>query len=197
MAARPAFLMVGTLEPRKAHVQALAAFDLLWQGGADVTLVIVGKEGWLAGPLAAALRAHPQLGKKLFWLQGISDQMLTAVYGRAAALLAASVGEGFGLPLIEAAQHGLPVIARNLPVFREVAGAHAFYFDGTAPAQLAAALEDWLQLFRQGLAPQSAAMPWLTWSQSAHQLADVIVEGHWYRTVAPGRLLPRPQSGGL
>jgi glycosyltransferase involved in cell wall biosynthesis len=199
MAQRPSFLMVGTLEPRKAHAQALAAFDLLWQGGADVNLVIVGKEGWLAGPVAAALRAHPQLGKKLFWLQGVSDEMLTAVYGRAAALLAASLGEGFGLPLIEAAQHGLPIIARGLPVFREVSGAHAFYFDGTEPAQLAGAITQWLDLFQRGLAPPSAALPWLTWAGSARQLVDVLVHGHWYRTVTPAGQAPHlpTRPGGL
>lgn len=185
MAARPSILMVGTLEPRKAHAQALAAFDLLWARGVDVNLVIVGKEGWLVDPVVAALRTHPLLGKKLFWLPGVSDQMLTEVYPLAAALLAASVGEGFGLPLIEAAQHGLPIIARGLPVFREVSGEHAYYFDGTEPGQLADALAAWLDLFHQGLAPTSAAMPWLNWADSARQLLDAIVHDRWYRTL-PG-----------
>ncbi len=40
------FLMVGTIEPRKGHLQALTAFDLLWRRGMDVHLIIVGKEGW-------------------------------------------------------------------------------------------------------------------------------------------------------
>jgi glycosyltransferase involved in cell wall biosynthesis len=184
MAARPSLLMVGTIEPRKAHAQALAAFELLWQKGIDVNLVIVGKQGWMVDAVATALRGHPQLGKKLFWLHGVSDQMLTEAYRLAAALLAASLGEGFGLPLIEAAQHGLPIIARGLPVFREVSGEHAFYFEGTEPAQLADAIKQWLDLYRQGMAPASSAMPWLTWSESAHQLLDTIVHQRWYRTVA-------------
>jgi glycosyltransferase involved in cell wall biosynthesis len=181
MAMRPSILMVGTLEPRKSHAQVLAAFELLWQQGVDVNLVIVGKQGWLVETLAEALRAHPQLGKKLFWLPGVSDQMLTEVYRLASALLAASVGEGFGLPLIEAAQHGLPIIARGLPVFREVSGEHAFYFDGLEPAQLADAIEQWLALFHEGRAPASVAMPWLTWSDSARQLLAAIVNEQWYR----------------
>jgi glycosyltransferase involved in cell wall biosynthesis len=176
--------MVGTIEPRKAHAQALAAFELLWQKGIDVNLVIVGKQGWMVDAVATALRGHPQLGKKLFWLHGVSDQMLTEAYRLAAALLAASLGEGFGLPLIEAAQHGLPIIARGLPVFREVSGEHAFYFEGTEPAQLADAINQWLDLYRQGMAPASSAMPWLTWSESAQQLLDTIVHQRWYRTVA-------------
>jgi len=183
MAARPSLLMVGTLEPRKAHAQALAAFDLLWENGADVNLVIVGKQGWLVEAVAAALRTHPQLGKKLFWLPGASDQMLTELYRLSSGLLAPSVGEGFGLPLIEAAQHGLPIIARDMPVFREVSGNHAFYFQGLKPAQLADAMAEWLVLFRQGLAPASSGMPWLSWSDSARQLQDAVVHERWYRTV--------------
>lgn len=184
MTARPSFLMVGTLEPRKAHAQALAAFDLLWQDGVDVNLVIVGKQGWMVDEVAAALRAHPRLDNKLFWLPGVSDQMLTEVYHLATALLAASSGEGFGLPLIEAAQHGVPIIARSLPVFREVSGEHAFFFDGTEPGQLADAIKRWLDLYRDGLAPSSASMPWLTWSSSARQLLDAIVHNRWYRTLS-------------
>jgi glycosyltransferase involved in cell wall biosynthesis len=181
LAARPSLLMVGTLEPRKAHAQALAAFDLLWQRGVDVNLVMVGKLGWQVDAVAAALRAHPRFGKQLFWLTGASDELLGESYRLAAALLAPSLGEGFGLPLIEAAQHGLPIIARGLPVFREVAGEHAFYFDGTEPAQLADAVEAWLALFRHGQAPASTAMPWLTWAQSAGQVQEAIVHDRWYR----------------
>jgi glycosyltransferase involved in cell wall biosynthesis len=185
MAAHPSLLMVGTIEPRKAHAQALAAFDLLWARGVDVNLVIVGKLGWKVDGVAAVLRAHPQLGKRLFWLPGVSDEMLGETYRLAAALLAPSVGEGFGLPLIEAAQHGLPIIARGMPVFREVAGEHAFYFDGTEPAQLADAVAQWLDLHQQGRAPASTAMPWLTWAGSAQQVLDAVVHDRWYRILPP------------
>lgn len=185
MAARPSILMVGTLEPRKGHAQALAAFELLWQDDIDVNLVIVGKQGWMVDALADTLRTHAQRGHKLFWLPGVSDQMLTETYRLSSALLAASVGEGFGLPLIEAAQHGLPIIARSLPVFREVSGVHAFYFDGLEPESLAAALRQWLALDRQGQAPPSAAMPWLHWSDSASQLLEAVVHGRWYKTLTP------------
>lgn len=185
MAAHPSLLMVGTIEPRKAHAQALAAFDLLWARGIDVNLVIVGKIGWMVEDVATTLRTHPQLGQKLFWLPGVSDEMLSETYRLAAALLAPSVGEGFGLPLIEAAQHGLPIIARGMPVFREVAGSHAFYFDGTEPAQLADAVAQWLNLFHANRAPASTAMPWLTWAGSAQQVQEAIVHDRWYRILPP------------
>ena len=74
------------------------------------------------------LRHHPELGKRLFWLEGISDEYLEKVYATCVCLIAASEDEGFGLPLIEAARHRIPILARDIPVFREVAGDHASYF---------------------------------------------------------------------
>lgn len=173
--ARPSFLMVSTIEPRKGHAQAIAAFDALWAQGLDANLVIVGKRGWLVDSLITVLEQHAALNVKLFWLEGISDEYLEKVYASSTCLVAASEGEGFGLPLIEAAQHHLPIIARDIPVFREVAGDHAFYFNGLAPQDLATSIKQWLALFSVGEHPQSVNMPWLTWEQSAEQLKQSIL----------------------
>jgi len=185
VAARPSMLMVGTLEPRKGHAQALAAFELLWAEDVPVNLVIVGKAGWMVEALVARLRQHPARGSKLFWLEGASDEMLLKLYGAAACLLAASEAEGFGLPLIEAAQHALPIVARRLPVFQEVAAEHAYYFDASNAPELAAALRAWLALRRDGAAPGSAALPWLDWNESTAELRNCIIEQRWYRTLFP------------
>jgi glycosyltransferase involved in cell wall biosynthesis len=187
----PSLLMVGTLEPRKGQAQALAACEQLWARGVAVNLVIVGKNGWLVDALAERLQSHPQREQRLFWFNGLSDEMLVKLYENCAALLAASEGEGFGLPLIEAAQKGLPIIARGIPVFREVAGEHAYYFDGSAPEDLAAAIEAWLALHAAGTAPASSGMPWLTWEQSARQLMDVTVHGLSHASVAADQVAPQ------
>ncbi|HJV00800.1 MAG TPA: glycosyltransferase [Burkholderiaceae bacterium] len=192
VAAAPTLLMVGTLEPRKGHTQALDAFELLWQQGVAINLVIVGKAGWLVDTLIKRLEQHPLRGQRLFWLSGVSDEMLLQLYGSAAALLAASEAEGFGLPLIEAAQHKLPIIARGLPVFREVAGDHAYYFDGLDAPALATALRAWLDLHAAGQAPQPQGLRWLNWQQSAEQLMDVVLHGQWYRQLG-GDGAPAPQ----
>ena len=76
--ARPTFLMVGTVEPRKAHRQTVRAFELLWDAGVDVNLVIVGKIGWGMESFDDELLHHPRAGEKLLWLQGISDEFLSA-----------------------------------------------------------------------------------------------------------------------
>ena len=174
LSARITFLMVGTLEPRKGHEQGLDAVEELWRVGHDINLVIVGKQGWDVEVLAKRLQEHPQRGQRLFWLDGISDEFLDEVYKRADCLIAASFGEGFGLPLIEAAQRQLPIVARDIPVFREVAGEHAHYFDGKQSDALKQALLTWLELNSKGLAPQSKNMPWLTWKQSSENLFEAI-----------------------
>lgn len=175
---RPTFLMVGTVEPRKGYSQALAAFEQLWAQGVQANLTVVGKQGWMVEALVEKLRNHPEVGKRLFWLEGISDEYLEKIYAASTCLIAASEGEGFGLPLIEAAQHKLPIIARDIPVFREVAGEHAYYFKGLAAEGLAVAIDDWLKLYEEGRHPTSDSMPWLTWEESAEQLKRVLL-GSW------------------
>lgn len=176
MEARTCFLMTGTLEPRKGHTHALDAFDVLWRKGQDATLVIVGKRGWHIDDFMDRLMRHPELGKRLFLLEGISDEYLEQVYRRAGCLLAASWGEGFGLPLIEAARYGVPILARDLPVFREVAGSHAAYFDSQTAAGLADALSDWLKAHQAGQVQTSAGMPVSTWAECARKIADILLE---------------------
>lgn len=183
--ARPTFIMVGTVEPRKGHAQAFAAFEQLWAENVDANLVIVGKAGWGVEDLPELLAQHAEQNDRFFWLQGISDEYLERVYGASSCLLAASLGEGFGLPLIEAAQKGLPIIARDIPVFREVAGEHAFYFDGNEASALASSIVAWIELDKAGRAPSSGHMPWLTWQQSADQLSAVVMDGECYEVWHP------------
>lgn len=175
----PSFLMVGTIEPRKGYLQTLEAFEQLWREGAEVNLVIIGHEGWKSLPgkmrrdipqTVERLRAHPELNKHLFWLEDISDEYLEKVYASSTCLIAASHGEGFGLPLVEAAQHKLPIIARDIPVFREVAGEHAYHFNAGTAKGLTKAISTWVALYRDGKQPRSDDMPWMTWKQSAAQL---------------------------
>ncbi|OED09308.1 glycosyltransferase [Burkholderia sp. A2] len=176
----PTFLMVGTLEPRKGHAQVLEAFDRLWRENQHVNLVIVGRQGWMVEDLVGRLRAHTEQGRHLFWLENASDDYLEKIYGASSCLIAASYGEGFGLPLIEAAQHGLAIIARDLSVFREVAGKHAFYFSAQDGHDLATEIKAWLELRAKQQEPSSRDMPFLTWAQSARHLAKILTRTEAY-----------------
>jgi glycosyltransferase involved in cell wall biosynthesis len=184
LSARPTFLMVGTIEPRKGYLQTLDAFEILWADGIDINLVIVGTEGWQPVPqhkrrnipqIVARLRKRSKTNRHLFWLNGTSDEYLDRLYTASVCLIAASEGEGFGLPLIEAAKHGLPIIARDIPVFREVAGEYAAYFAGMHPTDLAGAIKSWLALYVEGRHPKSARMPWITWAENVKRLKEILV----------------------
>jgi glycosyltransferase involved in cell wall biosynthesis len=166
----PRLLMVGTVEPRKGHEQALEACEMLWQRGRDLELVIVGRAGWEVSALVQRLRTHPERNRRLRWLDDADDASLLACYQQADLLLAASRGEGFGLPLVEAGAHSLPILARDLPVFREVAGDGANYFQGEDAAALADAIEHWLELRRQGRLADPAKIARRTWRECAQAL---------------------------
>lgn len=180
----PAFLMVGTIEPRKGVLQTLLAFDQLWKSGVNVNLVIVGREGWKLVPdyqrrdlpqTVKVLRSHPERGNRLFWLEDVSDEYLEQIYAATSCLIAASYGEGFGLPLIEAARQGLPILARDIPVFREVTQEKAFFFDDLRqPEVIIQAISDWLALFRRNEHPCDDVIPHLIWAESARRVLDVL-----------------------
>lgn len=172
----PCFLMVGTIEPRKGYQQVLKAFELLWKTGTDLNLVIVGKEGWMTSNFCESLRTHPEKNHHLFWFDDISDEYLEKLYNSLSCLIAASEDEGFGLPLIEAARHNLPIIARDTPIFREIAGDHAYYFYGFEADKLATKIINWLDIHDNGLHPKSNEIPWMTWTESTSQLKKIILE---------------------
>ena len=172
----PVFLMVATIEPRKGHGQVLDAFENLWLKGAQLNLVIAGKKGWLVEDLCHRIRNHPELHRRLFWLEGLSDEYLEKVYASSTCLIAASYGEGFGLPLIEAAQHGLPILARDIPVFREVAGEYAAYFKAQTPFELARAIQSWLVDYENATHPKSNDIKYLTWKESSAVLLNMICQ---------------------
>jgi len=179
LAKSPSILMVGTVEPRKGHALVLSAFEILWMTGMRVNLVVIGKKGWMVEQIAKRMAKHKQLKKRLFWYQGISDEALQRLYKAADGMVMASEGEGFGLPLIEAAQYGCPILARDLPIFREVAGEHAAYFSANSPLKLAISLKSWIGNLKKGSAPQSSGIPWLTWKESVAGIVHLLTDDRY------------------
>ena len=181
MGSRPYLLMVGTIEPRKLHDVALRAMELLWSNGLNMSLCIAGKHGWLREDFMDRLRNHSQLNRRLFLFEHPSDADISHLYTHATGLMFLSRGEGFGLPLVEAANHGVPILCSELPVFREICGDFATYIPGSSPEpeQVAASVKTWLEDLRNGKVPDSREMPRLTWEQSAESLRDLIVNEKW------------------
>ena len=120
--------MVGSIEPRKSHEYVLNAFESLWAAEINVSLVFVGRNTWKSDALLERISSHQRLNQNLFLLRDATDVDLDFCYNHSSALIIASTVEGFGLPIVEAFQAGLPVIASDIPVFREIAKDNATYF---------------------------------------------------------------------
>lgn len=155
----PFFVTLGTIEPRKNHALLL---DVWAQLPPPVPrLFILGNRGWADAGLLARLDALP-VGGAVQVLHGLPDAAVAALLGRAQALLAPSLAEGFGLPPVEAASLGTSVIAADLPVTRELLGNKAVYLPATD-------IYSWVEtIVRQLAQPQSAGdkTPWQppTWA---------------------------------
>lgn len=161
-----AFLMVGTIEPRKAYDEVLSEFEKLWHQDINVRLVIIGKKGWLTDRIIRRITTHAEFEKRLFWFSEASDNFLINAYERATCLIAASKGEGYGLPLIEAAKYKLPCIARDIPIFREVGNEETIYFDDINGDPLSAVVERFLKSPR----PPTRDMQIKSWEEARNEL---------------------------
>ncbi|QGJ72224.1 Hypothetical protein PBC10988_39420 [Planctomycetales bacterium 10988] len=169
----PTYLMVGTLEPRKGHVVALKAFEKLWKEKTQVRLVLVGKLGWNVDELSDQLYRLIDQGHELFWFNDLGDAELTYCYQKADALITASKGEGFNLPIVEALFRGTTVFASDLPIHREVGGAFAHYF----PSENSDALAETIQQHSEAK-EISVSSPrdfkWPNWQESSEELIRAV-----------------------
>ncbi len=130
MVPAPYFLCVGTIEPRK-NIRFLLD---LWEGmaasvlsGEPPRLVIAGRRGWESEEVLIHLESSPLRGKFLFEFNDLGDDELRSLMSGAAGVLFPSHAEGFGLPPVEAAAMGVPVVANDLPVLREILGDYPIY----------------------------------------------------------------------
>jgi glycosyltransferase involved in cell wall biosynthesis len=119
----PFLLAVGTLEPRKNLPRLLAAFGEVTDELPDHFLVVAGPVGW--GPTL-----RPTWDSVRVKLAGpVDDRVLQALYRTADGLAYPSLYEGFGLPVVEAMAHGLPVLTSDRSSLPEVAGDAAVLVD--------------------------------------------------------------------
>lgn len=140
---RPWVLMVGTLEPRKGHTFVLDAFENLWRREQSPALVFIGQKGWFTEAIQKRIKEHPRINQDVFWFDTATDSDLSACYQNATGVIAASLAEGYGLPLAEAIFHRTPLLARDIPVFRETAGKYAKFFNSSTALEFSKLIEKW------------------------------------------------------
>lgn len=173
----PVYLMVSTIEPRKNHVYLLDAFEQLWEQGSNVRLCLIGKIGWKCETLVKRIKSHPELGRRLFMFNKLNDTGLEYAYANAKALVFPSYVEGFGLPLVEAMQRGLPAMASDIPVFREIGGDFMAYFDLASTASLVSLVQ---KFESTGVFPAIRPVEewhWIGWQAASQQLINGILAG--------------------
>lgn len=175
---RPYLLMVGTLEPRKNHAAALAALARLKAAGFPHRLLIVGGKGWLFEPIRTLVDQLGLAGDVTF--TGYApDADLPPLYTGAACVLAPSLYEGFGFPVLEAMACAAPVVCSNLSSLPEVAGAAALLVAPADAAALANAVH--LILTQPALAERlredgMAQARLFRWERCAAQTADLYAD---------------------
>lgn len=125
----PYFVVLGTIEPRKNHLLLLHVWrELVAELGQDAPrLVLIGQRGWECEQVVDLLERCAALRGFVIEHNRCSDAGLATWLAHARALLFPSFVEGYGMPLVEALMLGAPVIASDLPVFREIAGAIPHY----------------------------------------------------------------------
>lgn len=170
--------------------ESLPGKDLLYIGSfmpyKNVAALLAGMAGLpgyrlhLLSPIVPAREAElrrlvPDGADVVLW-HGVSDTRYRELLDSAAALVTASRDEGFGLPVIEAMSAGTPVVCSDLPVFREITGGHAEFFDPDRPADFAAAVrrleDDRYRADRVTAAATQAGR--YTWAESADRLLDLL-----------------------
>jgi glycosyltransferase involved in cell wall biosynthesis len=112
----------------------------------------------------------------LVFHQGATDEQYTEILSSATALVTASLNEGFGLPLIEAMSGGTPVAVSDIPIFREIGGDAAVFFDPKDPESFAASirsLEDAREWSRRSKLSKERAGHY-SWDASARALLGAL-----------------------
>lgn len=128
----------------------------------------------------AQLAALAPDGAQVVFHNGVSDEEYHRLIDEATALVTASRAEGFGLPVVEAMARGCPVAVSDLPIFRELAGDAAQYFDPDSPADVARAirqLEDADAWARAAARGRAEALTY-SWDRSAAALLDLAQQLH-------------------
>lgn len=159
-------LFVGSIKPHKNLRNALLGFQKISVNG--LRFVIVGKrEGFITADteVYSLVSELNQKEERVIFTGNISDEELYGWYAGATALVQPSFYEGFGLPVVEAMQFGLPIACSDIPVFKEIGKDLVSYFDPHSPDSIAKCLDKVLKMDKEQY-PK-----WMSWKETARQIA--------------------------
>ena len=168
---RKPYLAVGTIEPRKGYETILDAFNHLWGNGINTPLCIVGKIGGGVDHIMEKINESRYLNKNLFVFHDINDSELVALYKNSKSLIFASAAEGFGLPLVESMHYKLPVIASDIPIFKEIGRDYPVYFPQGDVEALIKIVSNFEILGVSG----HPSVEWMSWDESIQMLFEKVL----------------------
>ncbi len=172
----PFILFVGTIEPRKNLITLLEAYTRLPADIRQTTaLVIAGKIDWKYAETQQKLQQTQDAGHKIFYLGYVDDTTRAALYDNASLLVFPSYYEGFGMPILEAFSYDTPCAVSDIPVFHEVAGAAAAYFDPYDADSIARVIEAELRQPTSDSASRQRQLQQFDWSIVCQRLYDQIL----------------------
>jgi len=171
---RKILLYVGSLYPHKNINLVLSALAEL----PEYHLVLVGARNIFQDQIKTA--AHQTGVESQVIMAGyLSDEELRHLMSQAWALIQPSLSEGFGLTGVEAMAAGLPVVASQIPIFQEIYGQAAIFFDPTSQASLVTALTSLDAHHREHLIKagthQAQLYSWGTMAQETLQVYQTIL----------------------
>lgn len=176
---RPTFVTVGTIEGRKNHAMLLRVWARLVDrlGAQAPRLLIIGQRGWEADAVFDRLDRPGTLRDSVIELNTCSDAEISRHLRSSRALLFPSSVEGYGLPLLEALGAGVPVIASDLPVFREIAGDRPEYLGPADEYAWETRILDYADLASEARAAQVGRIAGFrvpTWSEHFAKVEDLL-----------------------
>ncbi len=174
----PYILFVGTLEPRKNIAGLLSAFKILKEKfNSEHSLLLAGARGWKASKIFRVYKSLDFKKGEVRFLGYVSEDYLSMIYCAADIFVIPSLYEGFGFPPLEAMACGIPVVASDIPVFREVLGKSALLVNPQEPQEIAGGIYDILtnkrlrgRLVQDGLKRAKA----FSWKDSAEKMIKLL-----------------------
>lgn len=175
---KPYLLFVGTVEPRKNLLNLVKAYDLLSvELKRHYQLVIAGGKGWEKDEFYEAVSKANSQSQNIVLTDYIDDSTKATLFANASLYVQPSLYEGFGMPILEAFGYNLPVAASDIPIFHEVAGNGAAYFDHRDPHSISQTITDLLSAPSKRSALITAASKQLekySWQQTASVVYETL-----------------------
>lgn len=174
----PYILFVGTIQPRKNITRLIEAFSKIKKSNEELTIVIIGRRGW---QFEETLLAPKKYGVEadVKFLENVSDGELPIFYKNAELFVLPSLYEGFGLPILEAMEYGVPVATSNVSSLPEAGGDAAVYFDPTNVDDMVEVIEKVLsskEVQEKMVKKGYEQIKKFSWEKSAKEVLSVLEE---------------------